>query len=126
MLVSRQSQHNPATTFAYRFEGFNQRNAFHGWELGLIFGTLYNAADEQARALADSMRRYFTNYMKVGDPNQDDLSPRWSPWDHSENPELTMYFDRAGNEVDRYSNRAPSISKVIDMIDVVFFHESQT
>ena len=126
MLVSRQTNHNPNTTYAYRFDGFNQRNAFHGWELGLLFGTLYNAADEQARALADSMRRYFTNYMKAGDPNESDLSPQWSPWDQSGSPESTMYFDRSGNEVDQYSNRAPSISKVIDLIDTVFFHESKT
>ena len=126
MLVSRQTNHNPNTTYAYRFDGFNQRNAFHGWELGLLFGTLYNATDEQARALADSMRRYFTNYMKAGDPNESDLSPQWSPWDQSGSPESTMYFDRSGNKVDRYSNRAPSISKVIDLIDTVFFHESRT
>ena len=70
MLVSRQTN-RPNTTYAYRFDGFNQRNAFHGWELGLFFGTLYNAADEQARTLADSIRRYLTNYMKTGDPKGD-------------------------------------------------------
>jgi len=126
MLVSRQTKHNPDTTYAYRFDGFNQRNAFHGWELGLFFGTLYNAADEQARSLADSMRQYLTNYMKSGDPNSDVLNPQWSVWDKSGNSEMTMYFDRSGNEVDQYHNRAPSISKVIDLIDSVFFHESKT
>ena len=126
MLVSRQTKHNPDTTYAYRFDGFNQRNAFHGWELGLFFGTLYNAADEQARSLADSMRQYLTNYMKSGDPNSDVLDPQWSVWDKSGNSEMTMYFDRSGNEVDQYHNRAPSISKVIDLIDSVFFHESKT
>ena len=126
MLVSRQAKHKPNTTFAYRFDGFNQRNAFHGWELGLFFGTLYNASDEHARSLADSMRQYFTNYMKTGDPNSGDLGLLWSAWDQGENSEATMYFDRSGNEVDQYRNRAPSISKVIDLIDTVFFHESKT
>ena len=126
MLVSRQSKHRPDTTYAYRFDGFNQRNAFHGWELGLFFGTLYNASDEHARSLADSMRQYLANYMKSGNPNSDDLIPEWVAWDDGGKPETTMYFDRSGNEIDRYGDRAPSISKVIDLIDTVFFHESKT
>jgi carboxylesterase type B len=126
MLVSRQSKHNPGNTYAYRFDGFNRRNAFHGWELGLFFGTLYNTSDEHARSLADSMRQHLTNYMKSGDPNADTLSPQWPTWGQGESSETAMYFDRAGNEVDQYRNRASSISTVIDLIDTVFFHESKT
>ena len=126
MLVSRQAKHKPSTTFAYRFEGFNKRNAFHGWELGLFFGTIYNAADAKAKTLADSMRRYFTNYVKFGNPNDGVLDPHWGTWYQDGNTAITMYFDRSGNEIDSYPNRAPSIPKVIDVIDEVFFHKSRT
>jgi len=51
MIAARQSKHNPNQTRIYRFGGFNNRNAFHGWELGLIFGTLMNENRPAAPAI---------------------------------------------------------------------------
>jgi len=123
MVASRQARHSQkrgARTFAYRFDGFGNRNAFHGWELGLIFGTLVNENNPATVEFADTMRSAFAAFIETGDPGW----PAWSEADGLNGP--VMRFDRNGSRTDSYLEAAPEIGRIVDLLDVAFFHTSNT
>ena len=128
MVAGRQSKHNPDHTWTYRFDGFSNRNAFHGWELGLIFGTLLNEQNAEIKAFADGMRDYFSRFIATADPNGISGLPEWPPWSASsgnQQPDgVVMHFDRQRFFAEDYSDAAPAMGQVVKMIDTAFFHES--
>ena len=129
MVASRQAKHNPAT-WSYRFDGFNKRNAFHGWELGLVFGTLVNERNSEVKALSDAMKHSFTKFIKTGNPNGAPNMPEWPTWTCEDSTDSldgrVMHFDRNQRYVDGYLDAAPGIGEVIRVIDTAFFHQLTT
>jgi len=126
MVAARQARHRPDETFAYRFDGFGNRNAFHGWELGLVFGTLLNEGNADTNRFAESMRSAFVRFMNTGRPRAADLPP-WSAWSISDGLDgPVMHFDRARNQTTGYLEAAPEIGRIVDLLDDAFFHQSST
>jgi para-nitrobenzyl esterase len=126
MVAARQAMHRD-DTYTYRFDGFNNRNAFHGWELGLKFGTILNKSNEEVVRFARSMRSAIADFVKTGDPNGAENVPAWPAWsidDGLNGP--VMHFDKVGNHVDGYQQAAPAIDRVIEVIDTAFPHSSIT
>ena len=120
MVAARQARRNPVGVFSYRFDGFNNRNAFHGWELGLVFGTMLNEDNPETVRFADVMRDAFTEFMKTGSPGW----PAWSSADGLNGP--VMRFDRSASTLSGYLTAAPEIGRVIQVLDDAFFHSSTT
>ena len=98
-----QTQTGKSDVYMYYFDHFNPvplfpgappaRGAAHGSEIPYIFGHLEQnpaaeVSDEQ-KALSEAMMRYWTNFVKTGDPNDEGL-PHWPVFIDEE--ETVMYF----------------------------------
>ncbi|MBD5394542.1 MAG: carboxylesterase family protein [Lachnospiraceae bacterium] len=86
----------------------DERGAFHTSELWYLFGTLgrnwrtrkhyMTGADYE---LSELMCRYWTNFMKTGNPNEEGL-PNWNPFSKEEH--VYQYFSEKGAENRRIEN----------------------
>ncbi len=94
--------------YVYRFDrsvpgkGEAALGAFHSLELPYVFGTFqartfnwlpFNATDQK---LSQTMRAYWTNFAKSGDPNGQGLT-RWTPWNTGQEPFLV--FSHSGDAI---------------------------
>ena len=67
--------------------------AFHGMEIGYVFGNLAAEASAEDRALSDAMTRYWVQFAKTGNPNAEGL-PAWPAYD----PETDQHLE-LGDEI---------------------------
>lgn len=102
--TAQRMAHNGAAVYMYNFDipvpalveaslppGVHL-GATHGAELTSVFGTSPTfATDVQARGASDLIQRYWTNFAKNGDPN-DDTDPRWPAFNESANVRMNLSF----------------------------------
>ena len=94
MCAAEQAAHNPDQTWAYRWDGFADNYAFHGWELMFLFNTPPPGLLERApevQVIADAFRAAFVALCKHGDPNCAEV-PRWEPFEVTQK-ELMVFGD---------------------------------
>lgn len=63
--------------------------AFHGMEIGYVFGNLDPDASAEDQALSDAMTRYWVQFAKTGDPNVEGL-PAWPAYDPDSDRHLEL------------------------------------
>jgi para-nitrobenzyl esterase len=82
-------------TFLYHFTHVTRLGAqlglgaFHGSELPFVFGLPAATALPQERTLSEAMMAYWTNFAKMGDPNDGKLL-RWPVYTPTEDPHLQL------------------------------------
>lgn len=129
-VAARQAKHNGNNTYAYRYDGFKNKNAFHGWEVALTFGN--GQVNPRGQDFSQKIINPLINFIHTGNPNKGGgIDVEWLPWS-KENISATsadgpvMHFDSTGFYVDRYvSDAAKGIEKVIEFYDNVMYHESR-
>ena len=79
---TRQALANDIPVYAYWFTKDNRRlGANHGGEEVYFYGNIPEDSrlyDDSDRQLGDTMKQYFLNFIRTGDPNGDSL-PEWEP-----------------------------------------------
>lgn len=97
--------------------------AAHSMEIPFVFGHwrffgafdqyIFNAGNEKTRvALSNDMMRYWANFARTGDPN-DNALPRWQAWSNTPDGAKLMVFDTARGGGMRMINDADSRDRII-------------
>lgn len=98
--------------------------AAHGMEIPFVFGHwsffgafdqyIFNDANRETRvALSNQMMRYWGNFARTGNPN-DDVLPRWQAWSTTQGAPKLLVFDTARGGGVRMINEADSRDQIIN------------
>ena len=78
-VAARQAKHNGNNTYAYRYDGFKNKNAFHGWEVALTFGN--GQVNPRGQDFSQKIINPLINFIHTGNPNNGGgIDVEWLPW----------------------------------------------
>ena len=114
---SNMAINNGVKVYRYQFTKDNgYYGTYHSGEMIYVYGNLYRskhqfAYNESDYKLQDIMVKYFTNFIKNGNPNEEGL-PVWNEYNSSN--DIMELGERVGMFSDRYKDLYPIINGYID------------
>ena len=111
---------NGEDVYRYQFTKENGHyGTYHSGEMIYVYGNIYRsihpfAYDDSDLLLEENMVKYFTNFIKTGDPNGDGL-PRWEKYDPNQDTIMEL-GDNIGLISDRYLELYPILIDYINSV----------
>ena len=93
------------------------KGSFHGLDIPLAFNTVdlrkdWTGNSEEAWKLSEKMSSSWINFVKTGNPNAEDLLPKWDSYTKENG--VTMYFDNECRIVNNHDRELMNLIKPIE------------